>query len=147
MIEAGYQQTEKWVLMIGDTSAYGSASPPRVDRLQYHWNMNKPALEWDLTAYQGDSQVGECQVWGIPPHLEDCLIAPEWATVEWIEVEKAYRRQGLGKWLLAEQMRFHTRRGVQHFVAWTRDSNRAARKLNRSLGFVYGPKLAVLEKP
>jgi GNAT superfamily N-acetyltransferase len=147
MLESGYRQTEKWVLMHGDTSTYGSAVPPSVDSLQYHWNMNKPALEWELSAYRGDQLLGEAQVWGIPPHLEDCPPADEWATVELVEVEKAYRRRGLGTWLLAEQMRFHSRRGVQHLIAWTRDGNRAARKLHRNMGFVYGPKLAVLEKP
>ncbi|MFN8452765.1 MAG: hypothetical protein U0521_30190, partial [Anaerolineae bacterium] len=71
MLESGYRQTEKWVLMHGDTAAYGGATPPDV-RLEYHWNMNKPALEWELSAYLGERLVGESQVWGVPPHLEDC---------------------------------------------------------------------------
>ncbi|MCC6805085.1 MAG: GNAT family N-acetyltransferase [Anaerolineae bacterium] len=146
MLESGYRQTDKWSLLIGETSAYGSAAPPDT-KLEYHWNMNKPVLEWELSGYQGDRLVGESQVWGIPPHLEDCSPASEWATVELVEVEKAYRRHGIGKWLLAEQMRFHARRGVQHMIAWTRDSNRAGRKLLRGMGFEYGPKLVVLEKP
>lgn len=146
MLESGYRQTEKWSLMLGETSEYGGATPPNT-RLEYHWNMNKPALEWELSAYLGDQLVGESLVWGIPPHLEECPPAPQWAAVESVEVEKAYRRNGIGKWLLAEQMRFHGRRGVQHLIAWTRDGNRAGRKLQRSMGFEYGPKLVVLEKP
>lgn len=147
MLDSGYRQTEKWVLMHGDTGVFGNAAPPSIDSLNFYWNMNKPALEWELSAYRGERLVGEAQVWGIPPHLEDSPPADEWATVELVEVEKAYRRHGVGKWLLAEQMRFHSRRGVQHLIAWTRDGNRAGRKLHRSMGFEYGPKLAVLEKP
>jgi GNAT superfamily N-acetyltransferase len=108
--------------------------------------MNKPSLEWDLTAYRGDVLLGECEVWGIPPHLEEREDLANCATVEWLSVEQRYQRQGLGKRLMAEQMRFHERRGIQRFIAWTEADNLAARKLNESMGFVYGPELAVMEK-
>jgi len=104
--------------MHGETAVHSTLPPPK-DDLRFYWNMNKPALEWNLSAYYGDVLAGECQVWGIPPHLEDWLEAPLWATIEYIEVAEAYRQQGLGRRLIAEQMRFHARRGVQHFLAWT----------------------------
>jgi GNAT superfamily N-acetyltransferase len=146
MREAGYKQTQTWVIMHGETEFHTTLTPPS-DGLRFYWNMNKPSLEWDVTAFQGESEIGECEVWGIPPHLEDREDLADWATVEWLSIEGKYQRQGFGKRLLAEQMRFHARRGIKHFIAWTWQNNLAARHLNESMGFVYGPELAVMEKP
>ena len=146
MVEAGYKQAQTWVIMHGETAIHSTLPAPPANDLRFYWNMNKPSLEWDLTAYRGEIEVGECQVWGIPPHLEDRADLADWATVEWLGVEAKYHRQGLGKRLMAEQMRFHARRGIQHFIAWTETDNLAARKLNERMGFVYGPELAVMEK-
>jgi GNAT superfamily N-acetyltransferase len=146
MQESGYRQAEPWVLMHGETAFYASLPPAPKDGLRFYWNMNKPALEWNLAADLGGEQVGECHVWGIPPHLEDWLEAPLWASIEYVEVAESRRRNGLGKRLLAEQMRFHARRGVQQFIAWTREDNIPARRLNESMGFAYGPDLVVMEK-
>jgi ribosomal protein S18 acetylase RimI-like enzyme len=146
MLEAGYRQSEKWRIMLGKTQPVPDVPSPTVENLSFYWNMNKPALEWDLSVYQGETAVGECEVWGIPPHLEEFPAALEWATVEWIGVEPNFRRQGIGKRLMAEQMRFHGRRGVKQLILWTRSNNRAAIKLSKGMGFVNSLELAVLEK-
>lgn len=146
MLETGYRQAETWLLMHGETAFHALLPAAPKDGLRFYWNMNKPALEWNLTAYYDDTLAGECQVWGVPPHLEDWLEAPLWALIEGIEVAEAYRQRGLGRRLLAEQMRFHARRGVQQFLAWTPADNPAARRLHESMGFVYGPELVVMEK-
>ncbi len=146
MIDAGYKQTQTWVIMHGETSIYNTLPSAPSDGLRFYWNMNKPSLEWELTASRGEVEVGECQVWGIPPHLEDRADLSDWATVEWLGIEVKFQQQGFGKRLLAEQMRFHARRGITHFIDWTWQDNLAARKLNESMGFVYGPELAVMEK-
>lgn len=145
MVEMGYKKEQPWLLMCGDIGSATNAT--KIEGLRYHWNMNKPALEWDFNAYDGDILAGECMVWGIPLHAQDCRTASEWATVEFVEVAKPYRRRGIGKWLLSEQMRFHARRGVKHFMMWTGQRNKAARKLNETLGFTSTDKLIVLEKP
>jgi GNAT superfamily N-acetyltransferase len=145
MTNAGYRQTEQWVIMYGETGGHGSVTAPQPPNLHFHWNMKKPMLEWDLNVYDGEVLAGECQVWGVPPHLEAC--AGEWATVEYIEVQEAYQRRGLARRLMAEQMRFHhTRRGIKHFIAWTGYHNEPTIKLNESVGFVKGVELAVMEK-
>jgi len=146
MRDAGYRQSQTWLIMQGETSIHATLTPPPSDGLRFYWNMNKPSLEWDVTAYRGDILLGECQVWGIPPHLEDRPDLADWATVEYLGVEPPFHRQGFGRRLLAEQMRFHARRGIQHFIVWAQTDNLAARKLNESLGFAYGPELAVMEK-
>lgn len=146
MLEAGYRQTEKWRIMLGKTEPTPDVPLPALDNLSFYWNMNKPNLEWDLSVYQGETSVGECQVWGIPPHLEEFPLAAKWATVEWIGVEPEFRQRGVGKRLLAEQIRFHGRRGVTDLMLWTNSKNRAVIKLNKSLGFVNSLELAVLEK-
>ncbi len=146
MREAGYKRTNTWLLMRGSAEGHNSVAPPQIEQLRYHWNMNKPALEWELYAYQDETLAGACQVWGIPPHLETCSGVSHWTTLEWIEVERAYRRHGVARWLMAEQMRFHARRGVTRFIVWVGQRNRAARALHESMGFTYGPKLAIMEK-
>ncbi len=145
MLDMGYKKEQTWLLMSGDTSA--PVTVAKVEGLRYHWNMNKPVLEWEFNAYDGDTLAGECDVWGIPLHVEDCRGISEWAMVELVEVPKAYRRRGIGTWLLAEQMRFHARRGVNHFMLWTGQRNRAGRKLNEKLGFAAVDKVVMLEKP
>lgn len=147
MRDSGYQHSESWVIMHGSTNAHLTLPPtPADDVKKLYWDMDKPALEWTLTAYEGEKQIGECQVWGIPDQFEGCDAFEEWATVEWIEVNDTHRRRGLAKRLMAEQMRFHARRGVKHFVAWNEVDNDAARRLNQSMGFEQGPELSVLEK-
>ena len=146
MLDTGYQQTEKWVLMTGETEIHTTIALPQIDNLRFYWNMNKPVLEWGLTAYQGEIQVGECQIWGIPFHLEECAGLSEWTTVEWVDVSSDYRQRGIGKRLLLEQMRFHSRRGIKHFIVWAKDDNLAVRRLNESLGFVRHMELAVMQK-
>jgi GNAT superfamily N-acetyltransferase len=144
MREAGFEHTETWTMM------HGSTNPPKETPLppsvRLYWDMNKPALEWKLTAYAGDTAIGECQVWGVPDHFEGCDSFSQWASVEWIEVDGEHQRQGIAARMMAEQMRFHARRGVSHFMAWTRQDNQAARQLNQSMGFAHGTDLLVLQK-
>ena len=146
MTEAGYRQTEKWRMMQGKTDMLPDVPQPSINNLNFYWNMNKPSLEWNLSVYQGEIEAGLCQVWGIPPHVEDLPTAPEWATVEWVGVSPDFRKHGIGRRLLTEQMRFHGRRGVKQMLLWNRSNNRAASRLYKSVGFVNGLELAVLEK-
>jgi ribosomal protein S18 acetylase RimI-like enzyme len=145
MCAAGFNHTETWMLLHGRTSAYDSA-PLIPNRMKLYWDMNRPALEWTLSAYASETVIGECQVWGIPDHLEACAGFNQWATIEWIEVNGEYQRRGIGKRLIAEQMRFHGQRGIEHFAAWVRQGNHSARRLHESMGFQYGPELTILEK-
>lgn len=148
MLEVGYRQTEKWRLMHGKTEVPEEIPAPAIDNLRFYWNMNKPALEWDLSVYQGSPEVeaGVCSVWGMPPHLEDFPGAREWASVEWIGIEPQFRKLGIGRRLLTEQMRFHGRRGVTDILLWNQSKNRVASRLYKSVGFTNSLELVVLEK-
>ncbi len=146
MLEVGYRQTEKWRIMRGKTELAEEPAPPEVDDLRFYWNMNKPALEWNLNVYQGETEVGECEVWGMPPHLEDFPEAHQWASFEWVGVQPDFRRHGVARRLMAEQMRFHARRGVTDMLLWTGSNNRVAKRLCKSMGFSNSIELAVLEK-
>lgn len=144
MRKADFEHTETWTMMVGSTAFQKESPLP--NRVTLAWDMNKPALEWKLTAYQDDTAIGECQVWGAPDHFEGCAAFSQWASIEWIEVEGEYQRRGIAARLVSEQMRFHARRGVQHFMAWTRQNNEAARRLNQSMGFETTSDLVVLRK-
>ena len=144
--EAGYEPGEKWLLMHGETDVHNTILADADPRVKLYWDMNKPALEWKVTAYTGETQVGQCLVWGVPALWEGCPNFAEWATVESLEVNPDQRRRGFGKRLIAEQMRFQARRGIQHFLVWVGEDNEAARKLTESLQFFYGQELLMLRK-
>ena len=145
MGDAGFSQTETWMIMHSSTSNHDRAAPVS-NSIKLYWDMNRPALEWTLTAYEYETMIGECQIWGIPDHLETCEGFKQWASIEWIEVDGEYQRRGIGKRLIAEQMRFHGRRGIEHLMSWIRQGNQSARGLHESMGFEYGPELAVMQK-
>ena len=67
--------------------------------------------EWELVARDGGRQVGECQAWGLSRHVADHPAYRRWMIVELIEVAESHRRQGIGRRLVAEQMRAHASRG------------------------------------
>ncbi|HVU14980.1 MAG TPA: GNAT family N-acetyltransferase [Phototrophicaceae bacterium] len=142
--EAGYQQVESWLLMHGALQDHSGILDDESFKL--YWDMNRPSLEWDLSVYLDEQKLGEARVWGVPPQLEDCPSANDWITIEWIGVRPEYRRQGIGRRLFGEQMRFHAKHGVHYVALWVEQKNTAARKLAESFQLAYGPQLCVMAK-
>jgi GNAT superfamily N-acetyltransferase len=137
MQRAGFQSSDQWVIMtVGVDHCIHSPSALFVD---LKWNIREANLEWDVEAYVNQSLAGECQAWGIPTYFRGCGGFKEWITVEWLGVEEPYRRQGIGRLLMGEQMRFQAQRGIKNVIVWTETNNAEARKFNESLGFQYGP--------
>jgi GNAT superfamily N-acetyltransferase len=140
---AGFSCTQHWVMMTGSTDVHTVAMPESVASMHLDWKMDETALEWDLRLCDGELLVGECQAWGIPPHLADCDGYTDWITYEWLGVESPYQGRGIGRWLLAEHLRRQARRGVKRAIFWTETDNRAMRRVGESLGFDYGPECRV----
>lgn len=86
-------------------------APAHIDGLSLEWRQNPEVPEWELVARLDGRQVGECLVWGLSRHVAGHSEYRRWAVVEWIEVAKSHRRQGIGRRLVFEQMRAHARRG------------------------------------
>ncbi len=99
------------------------------------WRVDGGRLEWDVQIYDGEVMIGECQSWGIPPEFNGCAGYEEWIEIEWLGVEEAYQRRGLGRRLLGAQLQYHAGRGVKHCLLYTEVTNVAARAVNVSLGF------------
>lgn len=138
---AGYNCVETWRLLYGPVNpelAARLAPPPGIAT---HWEMNQPAAEWIIHAYHNDQAVGMCEVWGMAEPAAGCPSAETWAAVEWIAVLPEFQRRGLARWLLAEQMRFQAKRGIQHFISWCPHDNDAAQRLGHALGLSNGPLL------
>lgn len=144
--QAGFSRSQRWVIMTGTTDIPAAAAPEDVESMRLDWHVDEAALEWDLQLYANDQLVGECQAWGIPRHLAGCDGYADWITFEWLGVEPPYRRQGIGRWLLSEQLRRQARRGIANAILWTEPDNRAMRRIGESLGFGYGPECWVFEK-
>jgi len=142
----GFEPYERWVIMAGDADAAARAAPTQAVNLRLEWQVNDDALEWELKAFDGQTLVGECDAWGIPPQFAECRGYGEWITLEWSGVEKAYRRQGIGRYLIREQMRRQAERGVKHAMLWVEPDNKAARKMCESVGFEYQVECWRLEK-
>jgi GNAT superfamily N-acetyltransferase len=145
--ESGFEAVEKWVMMTTETNLPSRRIPPDPEQqIRLDWRANDGALEWKVEAFDGMTRIGTCEAWGIPPHLAGSQDADKWVTIEWVGVEKLYRRKGMGQVLLNEQLRHQTWRGVKNAILWTETSNAAARKLNEAMGFQYGPECWVFKK-
>lgn len=129
---AGYNFSEKWLIMCGET---GATAPPVPGHLAQDWRVHVHASEWELYLYDGTNVVGECGAWGVPMWFEDCADFKAWTTVEWLEVGQAYRGQGIGKALLGEQLRYQAGRGIKNVMVWCPADNTAVQRVNKSLGF------------
>jgi len=138
MLRANFQVSDKWVMMTASSESVLMDSTA-VAQPTLKWNIREGNLEWDVEAYADGKLAGECQAWGIPTYYRGCRGYEEWMTVEWLGVEESFRRQGIGRLLMLEQLRFHARRGVKNVIVWTETHNREARMFNRVLGFEYGP--------
>jgi len=144
-LQRGFQAKWDWVIMTGDIDALAVPAPATAPG-DLAWQVDEQALEWNLEIRQADGKVAECDVWGIPPHLVGCAGSEEWTTVEWIGVEEAFRRRGVGRFLMQEQARLHARRGIRHLVLWTETDNAPMRMFAESLGFSYGPRCLRLQR-
>jgi GNAT superfamily N-acetyltransferase len=135
----GFVAKWEWVIMTGEAAplvAVAQPAPPG----ELSWRVDEQALEWDLTLRRDGKMAAECQVWGIPPHLEGCPGSDQWAVVEWIGVEEPFRRQGLALFLLREQARFHLARGIAHLLLYTESDNAELQAFAAALGFQLGPR-------
>lgn len=143
---AGFTVTQQWRIMTGSADGLSQRPPPAIDAFSLAWRSDEAALEWVVEAFAGDAQIGECQASGVPPHLRDCPGYGQWTTVEWLGVEPAYQRRGIGAYLLGEQLRFQAARGVRQVMVWTETDNHAIQRLNAASGFSNGPECHVFSK-
>ncbi|MDA1191684.1 MAG: GNAT family N-acetyltransferase [Candidatus Poribacteria bacterium] len=140
---ARFQPTGKWLLMFGDTYAPQTTSIPGAT---FRWNADERAGEWTVEAVLDGDAVGECSVWAIPRPFDGCGEAGEWMTLEWLGVEEAWQRRGIGRALLAEQRRFWRERGARHLLLWTETDNLPLQALASYTGFRFAPECWQWEK-
>jgi ribosomal protein S18 acetylase RimI-like enzyme len=139
----GFVAKWEWVIMTGEAAPLVAAAQPAPPG-ELSWRVDEQAREWNLTLRRDGEMVAECQVWGIPPHFAGCPEFDEWAVVEWIGVEEPFRRQGLARFLLREQARFHATRGIAHFLLYTETDNAEFQAFATALGFQFGPRCSRL---
>jgi GNAT superfamily N-acetyltransferase len=132
---AGFTVEKRWMVLTGPANKPGLVPPIYLRSMNVAWQVDAAALEWELQLYAGGDLIGECHAWGIPPHLTERDENADWITIEWLGVEPPQRRQGIGRWLLSEQLRRQAERGVTQAILWTKLENRAARRLSESSGF------------
>jgi GNAT superfamily N-acetyltransferase len=99
------------------------------------WRIDERAGEWTCVVRKGEIELGECQAWAVPRHLQPCAATEDWITIEWIDVDDDYRRQGLGRYLMATQLAFQAERGKRCVFLWCDAEDRQARAFHRALGF------------
>lgn len=143
---ADFELVDRWVIMTGGTDLKGYPTQAPDTLLSTTYDVDKTRDAWNLLAYKEQAFVGECEAWGVPEAFASCPGFHEWVTVEWIGVEGPYRRSGLGRWLLREQLHLQAHRGVKHVIVWTKTTNSAARRLCESFSFTYGPECYLLKK-
>jgi len=145
---AGFIPVDYWIIMAGDASITDvepatAPSPP-------DWNVfvivHDDHREWRLELYHRDELAGECEAWGIPPHLDDCPGFGDWITIEWLGIEEPYRRRGLGRWLMVRQLHYQLGAGRTKAMLWTGPANVPARELYHRLGFTDGPETRIFRR-
>ena len=137
LAEKGFVPFQKWLVMTADISHFAADDMPlpSVESLRLQWAINESPLEWHLNLYDGETQIGECQSWGIPSEFASCSDYALWMQIEWLGVEPEYQRRGLARRLMHEQFRYHARRGTRYCLLYTELDNTATKALNASLGF------------
>lgn len=146
-VAAGYALEEEWSLLSGSTTPAGSAEPKADTDVSLRLEANETLHEWSLKATVAGHSAGEALVWGIPPVYRALPGAAEWALLEWIGVEEAFRSKGLASRLVREQCRLQRRHGIKNLLTCARKDNVAVRRLFASLGFAEGPSLFCFSRP
>lgn len=137
---AGFACYAEWIIMAGRTDAIPVGPPqPRLEKPDIRFVEDAEHCEWHLEIRDGEKLVGECDAWGVPPHLDSCPGFGDWITIEWVGVEEEFQRRGFAFWLMAKQMHYHLRAGRSRAMVWTEKGNLPARALNRRLGLGDGP--------
>jgi GNAT superfamily N-acetyltransferase len=136
---AGFAVTRRWVILACPASLPEVPAPESIRSMNISWQVDENASEWDFRLHADGELVGECSAWGIPQHFSGSEGYANWITVEWLGVEPAYQRKGIGRWLVAEQLRRQAGRGISKAILWTETNNQALAGLGESLGFQTGP--------
>lgn len=110
----GFEVEQHGVLMCRSLQDADPGEPPAIDGLTFEWQLDPEAPEWELHALLDGKQIGECGVWGLSRHVSDRPDYGCWINIEWAEVAEPYQRQGIGSWLVREQLRRHRERGAKY---------------------------------
>ena len=143
---AGFVVSRRWVILTSAVDIPEVSTPKSLISMHTSWQVDINASEWELRLHTDGALVGECQAWGIPQHFSDCEGYTDWVTVEWLGVEPAYQRKGIGSWLIAKQFRKQAQRGVTRVIIWTETDNQPLLGLGEFLGFQSGPECWEFQK-
>jgi GNAT superfamily N-acetyltransferase len=137
--EAGHEPGERWLIMTADAGAAPPPAAPPYRTLRVEREARPDALEWSTHAWVGDVPAADVTVWGPPVAFRDCPGYASWTTLEAVDVEEPFQRQGLARYLLTSEMARLADRGAGHVLLFTETGNLPARRLFESLGFTAGP--------
>ena len=131
----GFEVEQHGVLMYRSLQDAGPGESPAIDGLTFEWQLDAEGPEWELHALLDGKRIGECGVWGLSRHVADRPDYRHWINVEWTEVAEPYQRQGIGSWLVREQLRRHRERGAKQALRreWLTDP--VALSFYEALGF------------
>lgn len=121
-------------LSLSDCRLAGPPGPPP-DGLSLKVELPKEG-QWTRRrrAMHGDEQVGIC-VTSTVAHLTDDPAAARWGYVQGLWVDKAYRRQGIARWLMRTALAEMATEGCAGCWLTTGAANWGAQRLYLSLGF------------
>lgn len=91
-----------------------------------------------LHVREGDRPLAEAEL-RLPPAANTSFVQAGVADLEWIEVDEAERRRGVGRVMLTQAMREAARHGFPTIVLWVETENLAMQALVRACGFTRGP--------
>jgi len=119
-------------LMAADLTADLSPAQPDVE-LTLTWRSGAQS-EVIATDKESGGQIGFCTTWDMAAGSSDPAAAL-WEFVAYVEVEPAFRKQGIGEYLLLLQMQRAAKAGKRHLGLVVQAQNKPAHTLYRKLGF------------
>lgn len=132
---AGYAPGDAWRVMVADLDAVPRRKPPPYAGLSLDVFDRPDEAEHEWVARIRGADAAELLVWNPPAVFSDAPEFPEWTTLEVVEVQAPFTRQGLGRWLLGEAAARLRSRGFRRITAWAETANEAARSLLSGAGF------------
>ena len=132
---AGYAPAETWTLLTTDVSTIPKCPPPGYSGLTLDVFDRPDDAEHEWIARIKGADAAECLVWHPPAVFSAAPDFTEWTTLEVVEVQSPFRRQGLARWLLGEVAARLASRGFRKLAAWTETSNAPALAWLSTLGF------------
>lgn len=132
---AGYAKGDDWTILAAEVEKIRSGRQPGYAGMTLDRFDRPDEAEHEFVVRIKGADAAEAALWSPPAIFSDAEDFTAWTTLEIIEVQAPFRRQGLARWLLGEQARWLETRRIRNLIAWVEPSNIESLNLLTGSGF------------